>query len=53
MLADRVDQWAQKRAGGADPADQQRPVKIDAFARINQRLAVHRHVAGELGDHHM
>jgi len=45
MLADRVDQGAQQRAGGADPAGQKCPVEIDAFAGIVNRIKQFRRVS--------
>lgn len=42
MAPNGVDQRAQQRAGGADPARQQRAIEVDTFAGVNDGLAVQR-----------
>jgi hypothetical protein len=49
MAPNGVDQRAQQSAGGTDPARQQRAIKVDAFAGVNNGLAVQRQMIGELG----
>lgn len=49
MAANGIDQRAQQRAGGTDPTGQQSPIKVDAFAGVNDGLAVQRQMIGELG----
>lgn len=48
VAANGVDQRAQQRAGGADPARQQRAIEVDTFAGVNDGLAVQRQMIGEL-----
>jgi hypothetical protein len=48
MTAQRVDQQAQQRAGGADPAGQQAALELHAFAGVDHALAEQRQVIGIL-----
>jgi hypothetical protein len=46
-----INQRAQQRAGGANIARQQRAIEVDAFAGVNDDLAVQRQMIGELRQH--
>jgi hypothetical protein len=47
MTSNGIDQRTQQRADRANPARQQRTIKIDAFAGIDDGLAIQRQMIGE------
>jgi hypothetical protein len=53
MASHSVDQWSQQRAGGTDPARQQRAIQVDALAGVDDGLAVQRQMIGELRHQNM
>lgn len=43
-----VHQWTQQCAGSADPTGQQRAIKVNAFASVDDGLAVQWQMIGEI-----